>query len=189
MIAPQQLQTTTATASAGATTVVATQPGATVTAVSDAEWTGQSGQAVTIASVGEELPVLNPGDIIAIEAHSTAGNNGVYVVTGTPAIDSVDVVKLTPGAPADAAAEAVSVISKLTMRPYVAWFSMSTPTVAGTASLLFSPRIVATTGATGAPVTSQLSGGPLIGNVGESIKVSGTAETASLFITYGWVNG
>jgi len=81
------------------------------TAVSDAVFTGSSGATTTITSAATELPAVTAGDFVEIRDHSTAGNNGLYEVTGSPTTGSVDLTKhATTGAvvnPVDAAAEAI----------------------------------------------------------------------------------
>jgi hypothetical protein len=188
MLSPQSLRTVSAAAAIGATSVVSRPPGTVTTAISDLELASQSGQSVSFLSTAGEIPTVNVGDLIAIEDHSTAGNNGVYkVVAVVTAGEDVDVVKITAGAPANAAAEAATALTNIGWRPVIPWFHLATATVAGTASLVLGTRTVATTGATGAPVTSVTHGGPVVGDAGESIKLVSAVEAAVGYLTFGWI--
>ena len=77
------------------------------TAVSDAVFTSSSGANTTITSAGSELPGVANGDIFEVRDHSTSGNNGLYVATGSPTAASVSCTKIDGTDPADAASEAI----------------------------------------------------------------------------------
>lgn len=78
------------------------------TAVSDGDWNNSSGDTTEIVSAGSNLPVLEIGERFEVRNHSTAGNNGVYEVTGT-VTNGYACTKLTGIAPVDAVAEPVEV--------------------------------------------------------------------------------
>jgi len=81
------------------------------TAVSDAVFTGSSGANTTITSAGTNLPAVTAGDYFEVRDHSTAGNNGLYLVTGSPTTGSVDLTKQALDGsvvnPTDAGSEAI----------------------------------------------------------------------------------
>ena len=79
------------------------------TAVSDAVFGSSSGANTTITSAGSNLPVLSAGEYFRVDDHSVAGNNGIYVATGTPSAASLPCTKYFGTNPIDSAAEAIFV--------------------------------------------------------------------------------
>lgn len=79
------------------------------TAVADLAFTSSAGANTTITGAAT-LPAVTAGDYLEIRDHSTAGNNGLYEVTGSPTTSSIDLTKqaLTGSVvnPTDAVAEA-----------------------------------------------------------------------------------
>jgi len=77
------------------------------TAVADAVFTGSSGADTTITSSGTNLPTLTAGDFFEVRDHSTAGNNGLYIATGSPTSGNLPCTKVDGTDPADAGSEAI----------------------------------------------------------------------------------
>lgn len=77
------------------------------TAVTDAVFTGSSGANTTITSASGTLPTYGTGDFFELRDHSTPGNNGLYIATGTPTDTNLPCTKVDGTNPADAASEAV----------------------------------------------------------------------------------
>ncbi len=77
------------------------------TAVSDGVFTGSSGADTTITSALTELPTLASGDFFEVRDHSTAGNNGLYIATGSPTAGNLPCTKVDGTNPADAGSEAI----------------------------------------------------------------------------------
>ena len=87
------------------------QPGIVNTNVTDAVWGTPSGAVVTVTSAGNNLPTVKIGQKVNVFNHSTAANNGDYVVRGIPTVNgewSLEMVSdgLTP---ASAVSEAVDI--------------------------------------------------------------------------------
>lgn len=82
-----------------------------ITAVSDAVFQSSSGANTQIASAGGNLPAVTAGDYIEVRDHSTLGNNGLYIVTGSPTTSLIALTKqsLTGSVtnPANASSEAI----------------------------------------------------------------------------------
>lgn len=74
--------------------------------VADAAWTSSSGANTTITGAAT-LPTYAAGDYFEIRDHSTPGNNGLYIATGSPTSSSLPCTKVDGTNPANAAAEAV----------------------------------------------------------------------------------
>ena len=85
------------------------------TTVSDLVVTGSSGADTTWTSAGGNLPTLVAGDYVELRNHSTAANNGWYVVTTFTSTSDIDLTKLvdtdtaTLTNPADASSESADV--------------------------------------------------------------------------------
>lgn len=81
------------------------------TAVSDAVFQNSVADATEIASAGAELPAVTVGDYIEVRDHTVSGNNGLYIVTGTPTTSLIALTKqaLTDAVvnPVDSASEAI----------------------------------------------------------------------------------
>jgi hypothetical protein len=80
------------------------------TAVSDAVFGSSSGANTTITSSGAGLPTLAAGDYFEVRDHSTAGNNGLYIATGSPTASSLPATKVDGPNPANAGSEAIRVL-------------------------------------------------------------------------------
>lgn len=78
-----------------------------VTAVADGVFTGSAGADTTITSAGTNLPTLDLDDIFEVRDHSTPGNNGLYIATGSPTGASLPCTKVDGVNPADAGSEAI----------------------------------------------------------------------------------
>jgi hypothetical protein len=76
------------------------------TAVSDAAFTSSSGATTTITSAAN-LPTLVANDYFEVRDHSTPGNNGLYIATGSPTASSLPCTKVDGVDPTDAGAEAI----------------------------------------------------------------------------------
>jgi hypothetical protein len=77
------------------------------TAVSDGVFTSSAGANTVITSALTELPTLASGDFFEVRDHSTAGNNGLYIATGSPTAGNLPCTKVDGTNPADAGAEAI----------------------------------------------------------------------------------
>lgn len=180
MLSPNDYKTvSTGTVTAGTTAVVARPPGAADTAVTDAVFADQAGQLVTITSALDGLPILRAGELFAIEDAADAGNNGVFEATGTPTTAEVIARKLGSVEPADAVEEEITIWTGVARRAYIKWFHLLAVS-GGTATLLGSESTLCAT-------TGEVYGGPVYGNVGESIKVAAATENGSAELTYGWL--
>jgi hypothetical protein len=80
-------------------------------AVTDGVFTSSSGASTVITSALNLLPLYSAGDYFRVVDHSVAGNNGVYVATGTPTIGNLPCTKYFGTNPVDAVAEAITVNS------------------------------------------------------------------------------
>ena len=69
-------------------------------------FTASSGANTTITGTG--LPVVASGDFFEIRSHPIAGNNGLYIATGTPTTSSVSCTKVNGSDPTDDTAETVT---------------------------------------------------------------------------------
>lgn len=69
-------------------------------------FTSSSGANTTLTGTG--LPTVASGDFFEIRSHSVAGNNGLYVATGSPSSSSVSCTKVNGSNPTDQGAEAVT---------------------------------------------------------------------------------
>lgn len=76
------------------------------TAVSDAVFTGSSGATTTITSAAN-LPTLDLDDFFEVRDHSTAGNNGLYIATGSPTASNLPCTKVDGTNPIDGGSEAI----------------------------------------------------------------------------------
>jgi len=68
-------------------------------------FTASSGANTTLTGTG--LPVVANGDFFEIRNHPIAGNNGLYIATGTPTTSSVSCTKVNGSNPTDDTAETV----------------------------------------------------------------------------------
>src|SRR3990172_5424453 len=75
--------------------------------VADAVFTGSSGANTTITSAGAGLVTLVAGDYFEVRDHSVAGNNGLYIATGSPTSSSLPCTKVDGTNPVDAGSEAI----------------------------------------------------------------------------------
>lgn len=82
-----------------------------VTSPADAAWTSSSGANTTITGTAT-LPATTAGDYFEIRDHSTPGNNGLYLATGTPTTSSISCTKQTGSNPVNAGAEAVRFLGR-----------------------------------------------------------------------------
>lgn len=64
------------------------QPGIVDTAVSDAVWGTPSGATVGVTSAGSNLPTVRIGQYVLVRNHSTAANNGYYVVRAITTVNA-----------------------------------------------------------------------------------------------------
>ena len=80
------------------------------TAVTDGVFTGSSGANTTITSSGANLPTLTANDYFEVRDHSTAGNNGLYIATGSPTSSSLPCTKVDGTNPTDAGSEAIRIL-------------------------------------------------------------------------------
>lgn len=86
------------------------QGGSSATAaVSDAAWGTPSGNNVTVTSAGNNLPILENGALVEVRNHTTADNNGFYILTSTSTAGSMALAKRSGNAPQSAAAVAVEI--------------------------------------------------------------------------------
>jgi len=76
-------------------------------AVSNAVFTGSAGANTTITSATDLLPKLAAGDYFEVRDHSVAGNNGLYIATGSPTTASLPATKVDGTNPVDAGSEAI----------------------------------------------------------------------------------
>lgn len=79
--------------------------------VADGVFASSSGANTVITSAGSNLPVYTAGDYFRVVDHSVAGNNGIYVATGTPTAGNLPCTKYFGTNPIDAVAEAMTVDS------------------------------------------------------------------------------
>lgn len=80
-----------------------------LTSVVDAVFGSSSGATTTITSAGNNLPVIATGAYFRVGDHSVAGNNGIYVATGTPTAGSLPCTKYFGVDPTDSASELITV--------------------------------------------------------------------------------
>lgn len=78
------------------------------TAVSDAVWGSPTGNAVTITSAGNNLPIIPAGGMFRVRQHSTAANEGLYFATALSTAGSVSAIKVG-SAPVSSSSSAVNV--------------------------------------------------------------------------------
>lgn len=64
------------------------QPGITDTAVADAVWGTPTGATVGVTSAGNNLPTVRIGQYVLVRNHSTAANNGYYVVRAITTVNA-----------------------------------------------------------------------------------------------------
>ena len=69
-------------------------------------FTSSSGANTTITGTG--LPVVAAGDFFEIRSHPIAGNNGLYIATGSPTTSSVPCTKVNGADPTDDTSETVT---------------------------------------------------------------------------------
>lgn len=75
--------------------------------VSDCVFSGASGATVTITSAGNNLSLVSTADYFEIRDHLVAGNNGLYLSSGTPTTGSITCTKQAGVNPVNASSEAV----------------------------------------------------------------------------------
>lgn len=78
-------------------------------AISNGVFASSAGADTTITSATNLLPKLIAGDYFEVRDHSTPGNNGLYIATGTPSVGSLTCTKVDGTNPVDAAAEAIRI--------------------------------------------------------------------------------
>ena len=87
-----------------------TQDGGGAATVSDGVITGSSGSTATLTSVGSEIPLMSANDYIVISGFTKTENNGLWQVTGTPAVGSTDLIKISGADPSDETTASIGLV-------------------------------------------------------------------------------